>query len=410
MSKIADTSGAFMSQPVSKKSLRTRTVPLPTVILIAVFVAFVSFVGGTRSNEIVARFDGKQNPASLDFSSLNDVYGVLRSKYDGKLDAQALLDGAKHGLVEATGDPYTTYFTAKEAAEFESDLEGSFQGIGAELGKRSDNLVIISTLDDSPAKKAGLLANDVIVGVNDDDATSWTVEQAVSKIRGEKGTTVKISVLRGEQGVKEFSITRAAITNPSVKSEITPENIGILRISRFGETDTTTLSRKAAEEFKAAGVRAVVLDLRGNGGGYLVAAKDVASLWLEDKTVVTQRESGIVVDTLRSENDAPLKGIKTVVLIDGGSASASEIVAGALHDHGAATLVGQKSFGKGSVQQVEDLPGGAQLKVTVAKWYTPNGKNINKEGIKPSVEVKLTAEDINANRDPQKDKALELLR
>lgn len=399
-----------MSKPVTKTPLRTRTVPLPTVILITVFVALVSFVTGTRSNEIVARFDGKQNPASLDFSSLNDVYGVLRSKYDGKLDAQALIDGAKHGLVEATGDPYTTYFTAKEAAEFESDLEGSFQGIGAELGKRNDQLVIISTLDDSPAKKAGLLANDVIVGVNSDDASSWTVEQAVSKIRGEKGTTVKISVLRGEQGVKEFSITRDAITNPSVKSEITPDNIGILRISRFGETDTSTLSRKAAEQFKAAGVKSVILDLRGNGGGYLIAAKDVASLWLEDKTVVTQREGGVVVDTLRSENDAPLKGIKTIVLIDGGSASASEIVAGALSDHGAATLVGQKSFGKGSVQEVKDLPGGGQLKVTVAKWYTPKGKNINHEGIKPSVEVALTADDINANRDPQKDKALELAR
>lgn len=399
-----------MSKPATKKSLRARTVPLPTVILITVFVALVSFVTGTRSNEIVAKFDGKQSPATLDFSSLNDVYGVLRSKYDGKLDTQALIDGAKHGLVEATGDPYTAYFTAKEAEEFESDLEGSFEGIGAELGKRNDQLVIISTLDDSPAKKAGLLANDVIVGVNSDDATNWTVEQAVSKIRGEKDTTVKLSVLRGEQGIKEFSITRAAITNPSVKSEITPDNVGILRISRFGETDTSVLSRNAAEQFKAAGVKAVVLDLRGNGGGYLIAAQKVASLWLEDEVVVTQREGGVVVDTLRSDNDAPLKGIKTIVLIDGGSASASEIVAGALRDHGAATLIGQKSFGKGSVQVVEDLASGGQLKVTTAKWYTPNGKNINKEGIKPSIEVTLTPEDINANRDPQKDKALELVR
>lgn len=397
-----------MSKFITKKTLSGRTVPLPTVILITIFVALVSFVTGTRSNEIVARFDGKQSPASLDLASLNDVYSVLRAKYDGKLDTQALLDGAKHGLVEATGDPYTTYFTAKEAAEFESDLEGSFEGIGAELGKRNDQLVIISTLDDSPAKKAGLLANDIIVGVNDDDATQWTVEQAVSKIRGEKDTTVKISVLRGDQGVKEFSITRAAITNPSVKSEITPDNIGILRISRFGESDTSTLSRKAAEQFKDAGVKAVVLDLRGNGGGYLVAAREVASLWLEDKVVVTERQNGAVVDSLRSDNDAPLKGIKTIVLIDGGSASASEIVAGALSDHKAATLVGEKSFGKGSVQTVEDVISGGKLKVTVAKWYTPHGKNINKEGIKPSVEVKLTADDINANRDPQKDKAIEL--
>ena len=367
-----------MSKSDTKIPLTKRTVPLPTVILITVFVALVSFVTGTRSDEVIARFDGKSSPASLDLTSLNDVYSVLRSKYDGKLDPQALIDGAKHGLVEATGDPYTTYFTAKEADEFENDLEGSFQGVGAELGKRNDQLVIISTLDDSPAKRSGLLANDVIVEVNGEDATSWTIEQAVSKIRGEKGTTVKIAVLRGEQGVKEFSITREAITNPSVKSGITPENIGILRIARFGETDTVTLSRKAAEQFKAAGVRAVILDLRGNGGGYLNAARDIASLWLEDKVVVTERQNGIVVDSLRSDNDAPLAGIKTIVLIDGGSASASEIVAGALADHGAATLVGDKSFGKGSVQIIEDVADGGKLKVTIAKWYTPSGKTSTK--------------------------------
>lgn len=398
-----------MTKTATKTPFRSRSVSLPHVLLIGLFIAVVSFVGGTRSTEIVAKFDGRNAPARLDFSSLNDIYGVLRSKYDGKLDSEALLAGAKHGLVEATGDPYTTYFTAKEAEQFNDELEGSFEGIGAELGKRNDQLVIISTLDDSPAKKAGLLANDVIVKVNDADATSWSVEQAVSKIRGEKGTTVKLTVYR-DDAFKDVSITRDAITNPSVKSEITPEGIGILRISRFGETDTVQLSRQAAERFKGAGVKGIILDLRGNGGGYLNAARDISSLWLEDKTVVTERRNGAVVDTLRSDNSAPLKGIKTIVLVDGGSASASEIVAGALADNGAATLVGEKTFGKGSVQVIEDLPDGGQLKVTIAKWYTPNGKNINKEGIKPAIEVKLTAEDINANRDPQKEKALELLR
>lgn len=396
-----------MEKPTFKKSFTSRTVSLPTVILVTIFVATVAFVSGTRSEQIVARISGDKNPSSLDFSSLNDVYDVLRSKYDGKLDAQTLIDGAKHGLVEATGDPYTAYFNTKEANEFENDLEGSFQGIGAELGKRNDQLVIITTLDDSPAKKAGLLANDIITKVNDEDVTGFTVEQAVSKIRGEKGTTVKLTVFRGD-GLKEFSIMRDAITNPSVKSEITSDNIGFLRISRFGETDTVTLSRKAAEQFQAAGVKAVVLDLRGNGGGYLSAAREIASLWLEDKVVVSERKNGVVIDTLRSDNAAPLKGIKTIVLVDGGSASASEIVAGALVDNNAATLVGEKTFGKGSVQVLQAVPTGGQLKITVAKWYTPSGKNINKEGIKPSVEVKLTADDINASRDPQKDKAFEL--
>lgn len=398
-----------MSSSASKVPLRSRTVPLPTVILVTVFVAMVSFVAGTRTDSIVAKFDTKDTPSSLDFSSLNDVYSVLRNKYDGKLDTQALIAGAKHGLVEATGDPYSAYFTKEEAAEFERELEGSFEGIGAELGKRNDQLVIISTLDDSPAKKAGLLANDMIVKVNGTDTTSWTVEEAVSKIRGEKGTTVKLTVFRGDS-MKDVSIMRDAINNPSVRSEITPENIGILRISRFGETDTVSLSQKAAEQFKASNVKAVIVDLRGNGGGYLDAAQGISSLWLENKVIVTQRSNGIVTDTLRSNNGAPLKGIKTIVLVDGGSASASEIVAGALSDHKAATLVGEKTFGKGSVQVIEDVRSGGKVKVTIAKWYTPLGKNINKEGIKPHEEIKLTPDDLNAGRDPQKDKALELVR
>lgn len=400
-----------MTQPVQNPNPKKRMIPVRSGIIAAVLIALVSFIGGTRSEEIIASFRPQEKaPSSLDFSSLNNVYDVLRKKYDGQLNTQDLIDGAKRGLVEATGDPYTTYFTPKEAKQFENDLEGSFEGIGAELGKRNDQLVVISTLDDSPAKKAGLLANDIIVKVNDDDSTSWTVEEAVSKIRGEKGTSVKLTVIRGEAGLKEVPITRAAITNPSVKSEITADNIGILRISRFGESDTTTLSRKAATHFKEQGVKAVVLDLRGNGGGYLSTARDIASLWLDNKVVVTERSNGRIIDTLRSDNNAILAGMKTIVLVDGGSASASEIVAGALADNGAATLVGTKTFGKGSVQTIEPVSSGGKLKITVAKWYTPNGKNINKEGITPSTIVELTAEDVNANRDPQKDKALELAR
>jgi len=388
---------------------KKRSVSLSTLILSLVLVSIVAFVAGTRSDAIMARFSPTKSPSGLNLSSLNDVYKVLRTKYDGQLDAQKLIDGAKHGLVEAAGDPYTVYFNDKEAAEFSGDLEGNFQGIGAELGKRNDALVVINTLDDSPAKKAGLLANDVIVKVNGEETTDWSIDKAVSKIRGAKGTTVKLSVLRGEEGIKELSITRDQITNPSVKSEVLDGNIGLIRISRFGESDTATLTRKAAEDFKARGVTGVILDMRGNGGGYLAAARDVSSLWLEDKVVVTERTGGKVTETLRSDSDAPLKGIPTVVLVDGGSASASEIVAGALSDNKAAKLVGEKTFGKGSVQTVEEILSGGQLKVTVAKWYTPNGKNLSKNGLTPDFVIKLTSEDINAGRDPQKDRALQLI-
>lgn len=395
--------------PYNDAPKKKRSVSLPTLILSLVLVSIVAFVAGTRSDAILARVDIAKSPSDLNLSSLNDVYKVLRSKYDGELDAQKLVDGAKHGLVEAAGDPYTVYFNDKEAAEFSGDLEGNFQGIGAELGKRNDALVVINTLDDSPAKKAGLLANDVIVKVNSEATDNWSIDKAVSKIRGAKGTTVKLTILRGEEGLKELSITRDEITNPSVKSEVLTGNIGLIRISRFGESDTTTLTRKVAEDFKAQGVKGVILDLRGNGGGYLAASRDVSSLWLEDKVVVTERSGGKVTETLRSDTNAPLKGMPTIVLVDGGSASASEIVAGALSDNKVARLVGEKTFGKGSVQSVEEILSGGQLKVTIAKWYTPNGKNLSKTGLVPDVTVKLTPEDINAGRDPQKDKAIELL-
>ena len=397
------------SDPINPAPKKARSVSISTLLLTLVLVGIVGFIAGTRSDAILASFSPTKGPNELNLSSLNDIYSVLRKKYDGQLDAQKLIDGAKHGLVEAAGDPYTVYFNDKEAADFNGDLEGTFQGIGAELGKREEKLVVISTLDDSPAKKAGLLANDVIVKVNDENTDNWSIDQAVSKIRGAKGTTVKLTVLRGEEGIKEFSITRDEINNPSVKSEILDGNIGFLRISRFGESETSTLSRKAAEDFKAKGVKAVILDLRGNGGGYLTAAKDVSGLWLNNKIVVTERTGGKVTDTLRSGTDAPLAGIPTVVLVDGGSASASEIVAGALSDNKAAKLVGEKTFGKGSVQTIEDILSGGQLKVTVAKWYTPNGKNLSKAGIVPDETIKLTAEDINAGRDPQKDRALQLI-
>jgi carboxyl-terminal processing protease len=393
---------------------KVRTVKLSTVILVGIIIASTAFIAGMRANDVVVALGNSQNknaPSSLNFSSVQTVYDQLRQKYDGKLDVQKLIDGAKKGMVEATGDPYTVYFTDSEAKQFFGDLEGKFTGIGAELDKRNNQLVITSTLDDSPARKAGLLAGDAIVKVNDEDTSTWSIEQAVSKIRGDKGTTVKLGIVRDGK-LQEFSIARDEIVTPSVTYSVDSDNIGYLRISRFAESDTTTLAAKAAQEFKDKGVKGVVLDLRGNGGGYLTAAQDVASLWLGgDKTIVQERRDTVVQDTLRSNNSTPpLVGIPTVVLVDGGSASASEIVAGALRDNNAAKLVGVKTFGKGSVQDLLPLSSGGELKVTIAKWYTPSGKNINKEGIKPDVEIKIGDDDLKNSRDPQKDKAYEFVK
>lgn len=397
-------------QDITPEKAPRRHVSLVLTILITTLVGMVAFVAGTRSTDILASLRGTSSPSSLDFSSMQELYDVLRSKYDGNIDPVKLIDGAKHGMVEATGDPYTVYFNEKEAKEFAGDLEGTFSGIGAELGKREGQLIIVTTIDGSPAKAAGLQSGDAIARVNEEATTGWSIEKAVSNIRGEKGTSVKLTIIRGEEAPRDVSITRATITDPSVKTEITVDNIGIMRISRFGESETSRLARQAADTFKQKGVKGVVVDLRGNGGGYLVAAQEISSLWLDNKVVVTERKGNTVTDTLRSSRgEAVLAGIPTVVLVDGGSASASEIVAGALSDHGAATLVGEKTFGKGSVQTIEDVMGGGQLKVTVAKWYTPKGKNITKEGIKPNTVIGITAEDVAASRDPQKAKALELL-
>lgn len=373
-----------------------------------VVVGVAAFIVGTRSQGLLLSLSGR-SAGQLNFASLQAAYDTLAGKFDGKLDASKLIDGAKKGLIDAAGDPYTVYFTDAEAKQFLNNLDGSFSGIGAELGLKSKNLAIMSTLDDSPARKAGLLAGDLIAKVNDQDTTAWSIEKGVSQIRGDKGTTVKLTIVRGQE-VKEFSIVRADLVDPSVKSEITADNIGYMRISRFAE-DTTSLAQRAAQNFKDKGVKGIVVDLRGDGGGYLTAAQGVASLWLKQGDVIVQeREGDVVKDTLKAAGGNILTGMPTVVLIDSGSASASEILAGALHDHNAAQLVGGKSFGKGSVQEIVDVPGGGQLKVTVAKWYTPNGKNISKEGISPDVQIAFGEADVAAGNDPQRAKAIELLK
>ena len=394
-------------EPLPSQKPSKKGVSFFTFFISLILVLGIGVVLGTRSNQLTAHFFDTGSPKSLSLNSLQQTQHALKQEYDGTLNDQKLIEGANRGLVEAAGDPYTIYLNKSEAEEFDKDLEGTFSGIGAELDKKDDKLIIVTPLDDSPAKKAGILPGDVIARVNGNDTSDWSIDKAVSQIKGKKGTTVKLTVLRGEE-VKEFSITRDIITDPSVKSEQKGQ-IGVLRISRFGN-DTATLARQAAQTFKDNDVKAVIVDLRGNGGGYLESAQEISSLWLENETpIVSERKGTRVTETHHATGDPLLKGIPTVVLIDGGSASASEIVAGALQDNRAATLVGQKSFGKGSVQRVVNLSDGAKLKVTTAKWYTPKGTNISKVGITPDVAVEFGKTDTKEN-DPQLNKALELLK
>jgi carboxyl-terminal processing protease len=346
----------------------------------------------------------KNLPEKLDYESVDLIYKSLKDNYDGKLDETKLLEGIKVGLANAAGDPYTEYFSPKDAKDFYGQLDGTFEGIGAELGKdASGNIVIISPIAGYPAEKAGLKPKDIVAAIDGKSTSGFTIDDAVKLIRGKAGTSVKLTIIR-DGAPQDISITRQAIQIPSVKSEI-KDGIGILTISRFGD-DTAELAKAAAVDFKSKNVAGVVLDLRGDPGGLLSGAVSVSSLWLQNKIVLTERRDGKVIQTYPSEGVAPLNGIKTVVLINGGSASASEITAGALRDNKAATLMGEKSYGKGSVQQPIDFKDGSLLKVTIARWYTPAGKNIDKEGIKPDTEVKISDDDIKNLRDPQLDAAL----
>ena len=382
--------------------------PVWLVASLIVCTAGGVYAGDALSGQL--SLPGLHRPSQLDFSGLNDIYGLLQRNFDGNTDDTKALEGAKAGLVASAGDPYTVFLTASEAEKITNDLAGKLSGIGAEIGLKNNTITVIAPIADAPADKAGLKAGDYILKVNDEDTTGMTVDAAVSKIRGAKGTTVKLKLARSGADSFDVTITRDDITVPSVKSELKNGNVAYIRLTQFGP-DSATQLRNAATTLKNQGATKVILDLRNNPGGYLDAGVGVASQFLaKDLLVVEERTGGKTTDKLTATGSPTLAGLPAVVLINSGSASASEIVAAALHDHGAAKLVGEQSFGKGSVQTMKPLPDGSQLKVTIAHWYTPAGINISKEGIKPDVEIKQTTADYDAGKDPVLDKALELLK
>lgn len=401
-----------MNQQPTKRTIAFDKTNL-LILLVIVFVLGFSF--GDRShtvfNYVGKMFGFKINQTELDYKTLDQTYATLKQKFDGKIDQQALIDGANKGLVEALGDRHTVYLTPKEAEEFNKSLEGDIGGgVGAEVGIRKDLITIIRPLKDSPAIKAGLQAGDVVFKVNNEEVGNQTLDQVIQKIRGKPGTEVKLTVVRKNQPQPvEIKITRQTINNPSVNLEIKGD-VAVLRVSRF-DKQTAILARQEADKIKSQGISKMILDLRGNSGGYLTAARDLAGLWLDGQLVVSERVGDKTVQEFFSKkSDNLLAGTKTVVLMNAGSASASEIVIGALRDYQKATLIGETSFGKGSVQELATLPNGGQLKVTIARWYTPKGQNIDGQGIKPDKEVELTADDWQNDRDPQLQVALSLLK
>jgi carboxyl-terminal processing protease len=384
-----------------------------TYTAIGIFVAVSVFTSGWlfgagkltfRSSSFIPVADNRQAPRE----GINELYQQLIDNFDGEISDEDILNGQKSGLVAAANDPYTEYLTAEETKEFNEGLNGSFEGIGAELSKEGNFVIIVSPIKGTPADKAGIQPGDVIIEIDGESAADITVTEAVTRIRGPKGEEVVLTIIREGQELV-VPITRDTITIESVEWE-KRDNTGIITISRFGD-DTVELTRKAAQELKEQGITSIVLDMRANPGGLLDAAVGVSGVWLKKgSTVLEEKQNGVVVQTFKTSSQPILAGMPTIVLINGGSASASEIVAGALHDNKAATLLGEQTFGKGSVQRVIPLSGGGSLKVTIARWFTPDGKNIDKEGIAPDQVIELTTEDREADRDPQLDEALKQLK
>ena len=375
--------------------------------------AGASFVEKVPLGQAVLENKSPSSDENVDFSLFWKVWDTLKEKHISRdsLDAQKMVYGAITGMLKATGDPYTSFFNPEEKKAFAEDLGGSFEGIGAELGIKDSLLTIIAPLDSSPAQKAGLRAGDKILKIGDKIVSDMTIDESVTLIRGKKGTEVKLTILpNGEKNTKEISIIRDTIEVKSVKLEFRENDIARIEITKFGE-NTDKEFNTAITQALAKNAKGIVLDLRNNPGGLLDKAIIIASRMIpKGKLVVTEEDSQGRKEAFKTTGGDVLSQIPTVVLINEGSASASEILAGALRDNQGLTLIGMKSFGKGTVQELINLPGSSGVKITVAKWLTPNGDYIMEKGINPDVEVKMTPEDYANDKDPQLDKSLELLK
>lgn len=347
----------------------------------------------------------------VDFNLFWKVWDQLEKKYvdQDKINEKELFYGALKGLTAAVGDPYTVFMDPVISKGFQDDLAGTFEGIGAEIGIKNDILTIIAPLPDMPAEKAGLMAGDKVFAIDGKTTSGISIDEAVNKIRGEKGTPVKLTIYRdGFDAPKEIEITRGKILVSSVRTTMRDDGVFVIKVTSFND-DTKAKFDSAVAEIIKSEPKGIILDLRNNPGGYLDTAIEMASEWVEDGPVVIEKFSEDNKNEYAARGRARLKEYPTAVLVNQGSASASEIVSGALQDYGKAKIIGMQTFGKGSVQTLENLSDGSSLKITVAKWLTPKGRSINEEGITPDIEVDYTLDNYNNNTDPQFDVALDII-
>ncbi len=368
-----------------------------TLIVVSLLLLFAAgFLSGTA-------FELRSH--GLDLSKFWTVYDLVKNQYVGSVNSVDAVNGAAKGLVDSLGDPYSSLLEPTARQELNDELSGAFQGIGAELTVKNNVITVVAPLTGSPAEKAGLKASDIVVKINDLSTEKMSLSDAVSKIRGPKGTTVKLSVLRGGDQTLDITVQRDDIQVKSVVWKM-DGSVGYIEIHQFGD-DTVNLTKQAVQELLVKKPTALIIDLRNNPGGYLNDVAPITGLFVPPSVIVQEKYRDGKTDQIRSTDVPIAPDLKLFVLTNGGSASAAEIVAGALQDYKRATLVGQKTFGKGSVQDLIPLSDGSALRLTIAEWLTPNNRSINKQGIEPDVKIDG---DKTADKDPVLDKALELAR
>ncbi len=386
------------------------------LVVSGVFLAGM-YIGFTRkpASEKIAGITNKETQIQgVDFEPFWKVWNMIDEKYPSAKDvnAQDRVYGAIKGLVDSLGDPYSVYFPPEDSKDFMDTINGSFEGIGMEVGMKDKVLTVIAPLKGTPADRAGIKSGDKILKINDTLTTDITVDKAVHMIRGPKGTTINLTIYRdGDKKPRDISVTRETIDIPISDTKLRDDGIFVATLYNFGVQSLLTME-KAMQEFNESGARNLIIDLRGNPGGYLEAAVGIASFYLPVGDVVVTENSGKEgqephIYRSKGYNIVDPKNIKMVVLIDKGSASASEILAGALREHGVAKLIGETTYGKGSVQEVLNVTKTTSLKLTIAKWFTPNGISISKKGIDPDIAVTVTEKDIEAGKDPVMERAVQ---